>query len=82
MTAAETLEQRLGAILVRQLKLGNASVLLPDASLEDVGLDSLCMLAFIATIEREFDVSISDRDYETLATFGDAVALIRRLRRD
>jgi acyl carrier protein len=50
-----------------------------ETALEEVGLDSLGMLAFIASIEREFGVSISDRDYETLETYGDALALVRRL---
>jgi acyl carrier protein len=72
----------LGAILVKQLKLASSPVLDPDALLSDLGLDSLGMLAFIANLEREFDVSISDLDYEELVTFGDAVALLERLRRD
>ncbi len=79
MNTAETLEQRLRVILVRQLKLEDDSALLAEAGLSDAGLDSLGMLAFIAGIEREFDVSVSDRDYEELETFGDAVALVARL---
>ena len=81
MNTADILERRLGVILVRQLKLQDDSALVPDASLSDVGLDSLGMLAFVASIEREFDVSVSDRDYEGLETFGDAVALVARLAR-
>jgi acyl carrier protein len=81
LNTADILERRLGVILVRQLKLADTSTLLPGASLSDVGLDSLGMLAFIASIEREFGVSVSDRDYEDLDTFGDAVALVGRLAR-
>jgi len=81
LNTAGTLERRLGAILVRQLKLADTSTLLPGASLSDVGLDSLGMLAFIAGIEREFGVSVSDRDYEELETFGDAITLVARLAR-
>lgn len=51
------------------------------ALLEDVGLDSLGMLSFIASIERDFGVGISDRDYESLTTFGDAIGLVERLTR-
>lgn len=47
--------------------------------LEDVGLDSLGMLSFIASIERDFNVGISDHDYESLTTFGDAIGLVDRL---
>jgi acyl carrier protein len=71
----------LAVILVQQLRLPDNSCLTPDARLEDAGLDSLAMLSFIASIEREFDVSVSDRDYETLETFGDALALVDRLTR-
>lgn len=73
------LEQKLTLILVDQLRLPAESMLSPDARLEDVGLDSLGMLSFIASIEREFDVSVSDRDYESLETVGDVLALVRRL---
>jgi acyl carrier protein len=81
LNRADILERRLGVILVRQLKLQDESPLLPDASLSDIGLDSLGMLAFIASIEREFGVVVSDRDYEELETFGDAVELLERLSR-
>lgn len=81
MRTVSDLEQRLAHILIRQLRLPDDSVLEPDASLEDLGLDSLSRLSFIAAIEREFDVSVSDRDYETLETFGDALALLERLTR-
>ena len=64
--------------MTRQLKLEDGSTLDPETSLSDAGLDSLGMLAFVASIEREFNVSVSDRDYEGLETFGDALALIRR----
>jgi len=75
------LEQRLTAILVRQLRLPDNAMFPHDAQLEDAGLDSLGMLAFIASIERDFGVSISDRDYESLRSFRDAVALVERLTR-
>ena len=81
MTTAETLDRRLVAILTRQLRLDGGTSFLSTVNLSDLGLDSLGMLAFIASIEREFEISVSDRDYESLATFGDAVALICRLRR-
>ena len=79
MTAADLVEHRLAAILVNQLKLPDEAVLAPDALLSDIGLDSLGMLAFVAGLEREFGVTISDRDYEALETFGDAFALVTRL---
>jgi acyl carrier protein len=81
LQTSETLPHRLALILVRQLKLEAEPAFEPLVPLSDLGLDSLGMLAFIASLEREFDVSISDRDYEELDTFGDAVALIERLTR-
>lgn len=79
MRTVSDLEQRLTSILVSQLRLDGNPGLEAETALEEVGLDSLGMLAFIASIEREFGVSISDRDYETLETYGDALALVRRL---
>jgi acyl carrier protein len=79
LPALSTFEQRLAAILIQQLPLPEDTAFSPEMLLEDVGLDSLGMLAFIASLERDFGVSISDRDYESLRTFGDAVALIERL---
>lgn len=81
MRIVSQLEQSLTVILVRQLRLTEDTVLAHDTVLEDVGLDSLGMLSFIAGIERDFGVAISDRDYESLRTFGDAVALVERLTR-
>ena len=81
MRTVSDLEQRLTAILTRQLRLAEDAELSHDTLLEDAGLDSLGMLSFIASIERDFSVSVSDLDYESLRTFGDAVALVARLTR-
>ncbi len=81
MRTVSELEQQLTAILVRQLRLPEDTSLSPETLLEDVGLDSLGMLSFIAGIERDFGVGISDLDYESLRTFGDAVVLVERLTR-
>lgn len=81
MRNVSQLEQTLTAILVGQLRLPEDTILSHDTLLEDAGLDSLGMLSFIAGIERDFGVAISDRDYESLRTFGDAIALVERLTR-
>ncbi|HWC30872.1 MAG TPA: acyl carrier protein [Dehalococcoidia bacterium] len=81
MNTADIVEGRLCVLLTRQLKLEDRSSLAWDVPLSDIGLDSLAMLAFIAGLEREFDISVSDRDYEGLETFGDAVSLVTRLSR-
>jgi len=75
------LESKLTAILAGQLRLPADAAFSHDTLLEDAGLDSLAMLSFIAAIEREFGAGISDRDYESLHTFGDAVELVERLTR-
>ncbi len=81
LRTASDLEQKLGLILLHQLRLPEDTPLSHVALLEDVGLDSLGMLSFIASIERDFGVGISDRDYESLTTFGDAIGLVERLTR-
>ena len=81
MRNISSVEQQLAASLARQLRLAEDTPLPHETVLEDVGLDSLAMLSFIAGIERDFSVSVSDTDYESLRTFGDAVALVERLTR-
>lgn len=68
-------------MLAGQLRLADTNALTPGARLDDVGLDSLGLLSFIAAMEREFGISVSDLDYEGLTTFGDVVALVERLTR-
>lgn len=81
MRTIDDIQQTLATILARQLRLGEDAAFTPDTVLDDAGLDSLGMLSFIAAIERDFRVSISDRDYESLRTFGDALTLVERLTR-
>jgi acyl carrier protein len=81
LRTVDDIQQMLTAILARQLRLAEDTTFTPDTVLDDAGLDSLGMLSFIAAVERDFVVSVSDHDYESLRTFGDALALVERLTR-
>jgi acyl carrier protein len=43
----------------------------------DLGATSIDFVEFVAAIENEFDVTISDSDAEKLKTIGDAVAFLQ-----
>jgi acyl carrier protein len=49
----------------------------PDATMADLGLDSLAMAELIFDIEDEFDIEISMEEAQWW-TFGEAVALVDR----
>ncbi len=49
--------------------------LAPETSLESLGLDSLDMIEFLFTLEKEFDISLSARD-TLLVKVQDVVDLI------
>jgi acyl carrier protein len=48
----------------------------PDASFEELDLDSLDLLEFAMAAEEELGVRITDDEAEQLATLGDAVKLL------
>ena len=76
MARTPDLELTLAGIIIQQLRLPPDTTISDSNNLEDLGLDSLGMLAFIACIEREFGVGVSDEAYEGLVTFGDALTLV------
>ncbi len=51
-----------------------------DASLEELGLESLDAVELVMELEEEFDVSISDEEAERIRTVGEAIRLLRRRR--
>ncbi|MBI1620065.1 acyl carrier protein [Aquamicrobium zhengzhouense] len=47
--------------------------------LKDLGADSLDMVELVMATEEEFGIEISDDQWATVKTFGDAVDLVERL---
>ncbi len=69
--------ERIKKLLVEKLEL-NAEEIVPDATLDSLGLDSLDKIEFIFALEDEFKIKIEDRNVR-IETIRDGVALIDRL---
>ncbi len=50
----------------------------PEATIDSLGLDSLDKVEFVFALEKEFDISIPDREVQ-LDSIQDMVAVIERL---
>ncbi len=57
------------------------AAILPEATLETLGLDSLSVFDLIFDIEGVFDIKV-ENDQVKIETVGDVVALIDRLRQE
>ena len=75
MTALETLQR----ILIEDFK-HSPDQLRPEATLADLGIDSLEFVDLIFKIEDRFDLKIGDDVPRSLLTLGDVAAYIEQLR--
>ena len=70
---ANPIAEKVTSIIVEKLGV-EESVVVADASFtNDLGADSLDTVELIMEFEKEFDITISDEDAETIPTVGDAV---------
>lgn len=70
---------RIKAIITEKLKLDD-SQLKPDATLQDLGADSLDMVEIILKVEEEFSIEIDDEDAEQLHTMNEVVDYVHKKR--
>jgi len=71
--------QKVIAIIADKLHLDAADVN-PQATLQDLGADSLDMVDIIMKIEEEFGIEINDEDAEKLLNVQDVINYIHALR--
>jgi acyl carrier protein len=45
----------------------------------DLGLDSLDLAEVLVSVEKEFDIEITEQDWERLCTFGDVIACVNKI---
>jgi acyl carrier protein len=67
--------EALQSILVEELKLDPAR-LVPEARLEELGIDSLALLELMFKIEDRYNLKIKDDIPRSMHTVGDLVAFI------
>ena len=73
----KTTEQRIKEIIVRQLEV-DGSQLNEDASITDLGADSLDTVELVMAIEEEFDIEISDADADNIITIKEIVDFVEK----
>ncbi len=71
MSTLETVQR----MIVEQFDL-KKEALVPDATLESLGLDSLSVIEFMFNIEDEFKIKLSDIPLENIKTLRDVINII------
>lgn len=74
---ANPIADKVTSIIVEKLGVEESDVV-PGASFtNDLGADSLDTVELIMEFEKEFDITISDEEAETIATVGDALNYLK-----
>lgn len=73
---AETVHDRVRAIIAEQLGVKLEEVTDSASFIEDLGADSLDTVELVMALEEEFGIEIPDEDAEKMVTVGDAVKYI------
>ena len=71
--------QKITAIIAEKLHVDKEAVN-PQATLQDLGADSLDMVDIIMKIEEEFGIEINDEDAEKLHNVQDVINYVHALR--
>ena len=69
--------ERVRDILCNELSIDHDDVV-KDATLRDLGADSLDIVTLVMEIEDEFDIDVPDSDVENLRTVGQIVQYIEQ----
>ena len=64
---------RVKSIIVDKLGVDESEVVAEASFTNDLGADSLDTVELIMEFEKEFEISISDKEAEKISTVGDAV---------
>jgi acyl carrier protein len=74
----ESIEAKVVAAIVRSQDLDPGRVT-PEATFEELGMNSLDAIALINDLEEQFGVAIPNEEAMALSSVGEAVECIRRL---
>ncbi len=73
---SQAVENRVKAIIVKQLGVKEDDVLPEKSFIDDLGADSLDIVELVMAMEDEFGFEIPDEEAENIRTVGDAVKYI------
>ena len=71
-----SVEEKLKAIVIEQLSVGEQEVVNEASFLDDLGADSLDVVELVMAIEEEYGIEIPDDDAEKLQTVQDAITYV------
>ena len=74
MSTLHTIQQ----MIVEQFEL-NIDDLVPDATLESLGLDSLSVIEFMFNIEDKYHIKMANELLENIKTLQDVVSIVDKL---
>lgn len=72
-----SIEEKVKEIVMDKLNVTAEQVTIEASFVEDLGADSLDQAELVLALEDEFDLQISDKDSESIATVGQAVEYIK-----
>lgn len=75
-----SIADRVKEIIVEQLGVNEDQVVPPAKFIEDLGADSLDTVELVMALEEEFGAEIPDEEAEKLATVGDAINYIEKMK--
>ena len=73
----EEIFEKVKKIIVEQLGVAETSVTMEASFIDDLGADSLDIVALIMALEEEFDMEIPDEDAEKIVSVSDVVDYIK-----
>ena len=73
---SEAVENRVKAIIVKQLGVKEEELAPEKSFIDDLGADSLDIVELVMAMEDEFDFEIPDEEAENIRTVGDAIKYI------
>ncbi len=69
-------EQRVKAIIAKNLDVAAGDVRAESEFVKDLGADSLAIVELVLAFEEQFEIDIPDEDTEKIRTVGDAISYI------
>ena len=77
---AENIQEKVTEIIVEQLGVSADQVKPESKMIEDLGADSLDAVELVMAVEEEFDIEVPDEEAEKLASVGDIIAHVEKVK--